>query len=287
MKTKVIIIGGGPGGVFSAVYLNRFKIDCVLFEKNDIGGLIKYADSIENFPFLKPISGEEFVSKLKNVLYENKIKTIFQEVRKINFKKRFIVQTDKIEYLSDYLILATGTQPVIIKELENIKNDVLDFWNNFFKIKNKKVAIIGGGDAAFDNALKLSKRGNKVILLSRGIRSIKLLVDRCVKNKKIKIISIEKIIGANKEKNGYDIIYKKNNEIQRVKVDCVICSCGRVPHYGGITNIDKIIINKYFKDKFFLCGDIKNERFRQIINSVSDAMKIAMRIKELEYEGKS
>lgn len=68
MKYKVIIIGGGPTGVFSAFCLKRFGInDLVIFEKNKIGGLIKYANLVENFPLLKPSSGIKVVDLLKHM----------------------------------------------------------------------------------------------------------------------------------------------------------------------------------------------------------------------------
>ncbi|MCX7647404.1 MAG: NAD(P)/FAD-dependent oxidoreductase [Elusimicrobiales bacterium] len=287
MNTKVAIIGAGPGGVFCSIYLKRFGIDSIVFEKKEIGGLIRYANLIENFPFLKPISGPNFCDMIKKEAESNKIRVIFETVKKINFKNKFVITTGKNEYFSDYLILATGTEPVIIKEAKNIKKDMLSFWENFFYIKNKEVGIIGGGDVAFDNAVNLSKRKNKVTIIYRGLRCLNILKERCAKDKNINLIGpaeIKKII----KKNGkYEIIFKQKNEEKKYSFDCVISACGRKEYYGGIKNIDKIISYRNLKEKFFLCGDVKNGRFRQAINSVSDAMKIAMKIKELEYEGKS
>lgn len=287
MNTKVAIIGGGPGGVFCSIYLKRFGIDSIVFEKKEIGGLIRYANLIENFPFLKPISGSDFSDMIKKEAESNKIRVIFETVIKINFKNKFVVTTGKNEYFSDYLILATGTEPIIIKEAKNIKKDMLSFWENFFYIKNKEVAIIGGGDVAFDNAINLSKRKNKVTVIYRGLRCLNILKERCAKDKNINLIGPAEIKKILKKNGKYEIIFKQKNEENNCFFDCVICACGRKEYYGGIKNIDKIISYRNLKEKIFLCGDVKNGRFRQAINSISDAMKIAMRIKELEYEGKS
>lgn len=284
MNTKVAIIGAGPGGVFCSVYLKRFGIDSIVFEKKEIGGLIRYANLIENFPFLKPISGSDFSDMIKKEAESNKIRVIFETVIKINFKNKFVVTTGKNEYFSDYLILATGTEPIIIKEAKNIKKDMLSFWENFFYIKNKEVAIIGGGDVAFDNAINLSKRKNKVTVIYRGLRCLNILKERCAKDKNINLIGPAEIKKILKKNGKYEIIFKQKNEENNCFFDCVICACGRKEYYGGIKNIDKIISYRNLKEKIFLCGDVKNGRFRQAINSISDAMKIAMRIKELEYE---
>lgn len=284
MNTKVAIIGAGPGGVFCSIYLKRFGIDSIVFEKKEIGGLIRYANLIENFPFLKPISGSDFSDMIKKEAESNKIRVIFETVIKINFKNKFVVTTGKNEYFSDYLILATGTEPIIIKEAKNIKKDMLSFWENFFYIKNKEVAIIGGGDVAFDNAINLSKRKNKVTVIYRGLRCLNILKERCAKDKNINLIGPAEIKKILKKNGKYEIIFKQKNEENNCFFDCVICACGRKEYYGGIKNIDKIISYRNLKEKIFLCGDVKNGRFRQAINSISDAMKIAMRIKELEYE---
>lgn len=287
MNTKVAIIGGGPGGVFCSIYLKRFGVDSIVFEKKEIGGLIRYANLIENFPFLKPISGTDFCDILKKEAQLNKIKIILETVKEIKFKNKFIIKTGEKEYFSDYLILTTGTEPIIIKEAKNIKEDILNFWENFFEIKNKEVAVMGGGDVAFDNALNLSKRKNKVTVIYRGLRCVRILKERCAKNKNINLVGPAEIKKVFKKNGKYEITLKQKNKEENYSFDCVISACGRKEYYGGIENIDKIISCRNLKEKIFLCGDVKNGRFRQAINSISDAMKIAMRIKELEYEGKS
>ncbi len=284
MKTKVIIIGAGPSGVFSAFYLKRLGIDCIVFEKNKIGGCSRYANNIENFPFLPSINGIQLQKKLKNIIKKHRIKVIHEKVEKIDFKDCFSVITSSGRFRSDYLILATGTEPVVIDEYKDFKEDVTSFDKNFFSAKKMKIAVIGGGDIAFDYALSLADRGNRVYIIFRGIRAIDMLKKRCLKNKNINLIGPSVIKKICKNEGKYFITYVINGKTVIDIFDMVFIACGRKSFLGNIKNIDKIVKNKALRNRFFMCGDVKNGIFRQIVNCAADAVNIAMKIKEIENE---
>lgn len=285
MKTKVIIAGGGPAGVLSAFYLKRFGIDCILFEKDQIGGCSRYANNIENFPFLPPVSGLEFVNKLKNIIETYGIHVIYEKIDEIDFNKSFSVITSGGIYKSDYFILATGTEAILIDEYEDLKKDILNFDKNFFSAKKMKIAVIGGGDIAFDYALSLAGRDNRVNIIFRGIRAIDILRERCLNNRNINLIGPSVIKKIYKNDDKYFVVYVIDGRSLTDIFDMVFVACGRRRFLGDIKNINKIVKDKTLKNRFFMCGDVKNKRFRQIINCASDAMNISMKIKEIENEG--
>ncbi|MEF3280451.1 MAG: NAD(P)/FAD-dependent oxidoreductase [Elusimicrobiota bacterium] len=282
MKNKVIIVGGGPAGVLTAVYLKRFKIDSIIFEKNEIGGTIKYANLVENLPFIKPIKGIEITNLLKKYVFDLKISVIKEQVCDIRYVRgKFNIETSNAKCYSDFLILATGSKAVIGKEFKYIFDDLKDFEENVIKLKNKKVAIIGGGDVAFDYSLNLASRGNKIVLFIRGskARAIGLLVEKTERSKQIDIRYNSPIKSVYKYGKQY-LIEMKNGSFGDEVFDYVFPACGRLPYFGGIKNIDKILYNRSLKNKFFLAGDVKNKNFRQLVNCFSDAMNIAMTIKD-------
>jgi hypothetical protein len=75
-----------------------------------------------------------------------------------------------------------------------------------------------------------------------------------------------------------------NGDFIKLDFDYIIPACGRLSFYGNIENINKIINDKRFENKFFLCGDVKNQRCRYLINAISDAINISLKIKEDFYE---
>jgi thioredoxin reductase (NADPH) len=284
MKTDVCIVGGGAGGVFSSLYLKRFAIDSVIIEKREIGGLIKYANYVENFPFLKPATGIEVAEKIKNIVFESSLKFLNDTVINIEHRDNFfeIKTSSGLSIFSSYLILATGTIPFIPDEFNKVKDLVNDFEDKFFNFKNIKIGIVGGGDVAFDYALNLSKRDNKVTVISRNIRAFELLVKRCYKSG-IQVLNkcLIKNVFLNNQRFYLEIF---NGDFIKLDFDYIIPACGRLPFYGNIENINKIINDKRFENKFFLCGDVKNQRCRYLINAISDAINISLKIKEAFYE---
>ena len=261
MIYKVAIIGLGPAGVAAAVQLKRFGINFICFEKNKIGGLIKNANKIENFPNSKgPISGLEYVKILKKQIKKNKIHPIYKEVTDIKFLKTkncYKIISNHSSYLAKHIILATGTVPKTINLPYKIFYEIKDLLNK----KNKKIIIIGAGDMAFDYALNLSKK-NKIILLNRGekIKAQQILKNAVLENK--------------------NILYKKNCNIKKYlennKADFIVTAIGRNPNF-----IKKGV-------NIHLTGDVKNGIYRQVAIANSDGLKAAMKInKDLQNESTS
>jgi len=285
MQIDVCIVGGGIAGVFSSFYLKRFSIDSIIVEKKEIGGLIRYANCVENFPFLKPSSGIEITQKIKEIVFNNSLKFLMDNVIGIKYNNDlFEIETslNKTIY-SKYLILATGTIPFIPDCFKNVIGFIADFEDRFFHLYNMEVCIIGGGDIAFDYALSLAKRNNKITIISRNIRAFKLLVDDCIKSG-IKIFNNSTVKSIRMSNKKFNVEFCNKDNIS-LYFDYIIPACGRVPYYGDIKNIDKIIDENILEKKFFLCGDVKNKRNRYLVNSVSDAINISLKIKEFMYEG--
>lgn len=293
MKIKdVIIVGGGPAGISCAIQLSRYDIKPLILEKENLGGLLLNANRLENYPgFPEGIRGEELVALFKKQLKKQKIKVLFEEVvRLVANKEIFELTTNKSVYFSKYVVVASGTKPKEFKDCvvpgklaSKIFYDVYPLIN----LKNKKIAVVGAGDAAFDYALNL-ERHNDVIILNRGGASkcIPILFERVEKSSKInykKNIKIKSISSSSGNTIRLECIASKGT--WNIVVDYLLFAIGRVPCLDFLSSeVSKKILKNKNNGQLYLAGDVKNDIFRQTAIAAGEgiftAMKIYRRIKK-------
>ncbi len=126
-STDVIIIGAGPAGIACAIQLKRYNIDSIIFEKNEIGGLLKNANIVENYlGFPNGISGNKLVQLINKQSQTAKINVKYEIVMSVeSFEDILKVKTSINTYHSKYLVIASGTIPIIPK-VPIIRNDIID-----------------------------------------------------------------------------------------------------------------------------------------------------------------
>ncbi len=291
MKVEdVIIIGGGPAGISCALQLKRYGINPIIFEKENLGGLLLNANNLENYPgFPEGIKGTQLAELLKKQLKKYKIRVLFEEViRLVRNKEFFEVKTNKSVYLSKFVVISSGTKPkefkdcVIPDELyKRIFYEVYPITN----LKNKKIAIIGAGDAAFDYALNLEKK-NEIVLLNRGKfpKCIPVLLKRVKKSSKIKYIRSIKIEGISHSGDFIVLECIIPKGIKNIEVDYILFAIGRIPCLDFLSKGDKGKIKKS-NNRLYLAGDVKNDIFRQTTIATGDGVFTAMKIyKEIKKE---
>ncbi|HBG48905.1 MAG TPA: hypothetical protein DDW90_05280 [Cyanobacteria bacterium UBA9971] len=206
--SKVAIIGAGPAGISCAVQLKRYGIEPVLFEKKQIGGLLRNANLVENYlGFENGISGKDLVEKFKTNLKISDITPILSEVKKISFTEGiFRLETTNGLFTSKILVIASGTKPRELNTFCHLKHSchperskgsvqlinttTVQKWTDssampqndnkkiFYEIADlpkkdysgKKFAIIGAGDTAFDYAINLvnNYKVSEVVILNRS-----------------------------------------------------------------------------------------------------------------------
>ncbi|MBN1329983.1 MAG: NAD(P)/FAD-dependent oxidoreductase [Candidatus Heimdallarchaeota archaeon] len=291
MKNKecqVAIIGAGPAGSTAAIQLKRAGIEVILFEEKKIGGLAINANLLENYlGFPQGIEGEKFVKLLEEQLDANVIEVFMEKIQEIKFEsEKFIISSEKTQCLSDYLIVATGTEPIIY----NIEGSELLAANNLLfyepqdipkvKFTKQNIAIIGGGDAAFDYALNLVQKNNKIVIIHRNenFKCLQLLYHRVFNVKDILLkpsLTIEKF--ELKENNKIEIIFSNKSSLI---VDLVMVAIGRKPKNKLINNMPEDLLKN---PRLYQIGDLVNKHYRQIAIASSDGLKCAMDItREIE-----
>ncbi|EKE04232.1 MAG: FAD-dependent pyridine nucleotide-disulfide oxidoreductase [uncultured bacterium] len=284
----VIIIGAGPAGIAAAIQLKRYNITPLIIEKNEVGGLLRNANLVENYPgFPSGISGSDLIGLFHKQLDNNGLRVQYNEVLNVNYDNDlFSITTNKEDFFSKTLIIASGTIPrkLSIPDIpEELDNKI---FYDVYKIKDengKKIAIVGAGDAAFDYAVNLSGNNNEILILNRGNKTkcLPLLWDRY--NNSSNIAYFENTIIKMIEKSSNNIkLTLYNADVQaenEIDIDYLLIAIGREPNLGFINDkFNEKIEELKNKDLLFVIGDVKNNIYRQTTICVGDGVKSAMQI---------
>ncbi len=293
---EVAILGAGPAGIAAAIQLVRSGIDPLLIEKGEVGGLLLNANLVENYlGFPEGISGRDLVGLFKEQLERLGIRVKFEEVKKLDYKEDlFFVETDRGVTESKIVVIATGTRPKEITDIA-IKDDIRDrFFYEVYPIidvRDKKIIIIGSGDAAFDYALGLSKK-NDVTILNRSVRThcLPILMDRCKKSKSISYFTNTEVRAIKRDGSGLEVTAVNVSDGKEFisYADYLIAAVGREPcteFFGPEIKKNLDILQK--TRRLFMIGDIISGIYRQTAISVGDGIRVAMEIyRDIEGENK-
>jgi thioredoxin reductase len=292
-RHEVIIIGGGPAGVAAAIQLMRGGLEPLLFERDRIGGLLRDAHFVENYPgFPDGIEGVALADRLAAHLERAGVDVVHEEVVRIDRANgAFSIRTAADEtgdggaLTADRIVIASGTAPNVLRgvmifgdAVERVHYGVREL----AAVRGAKIAVIGGGDAAFDYALNCSGR-NDVAILHRGDRPrcIPVLEERCAVNRRVTYhanTTVEEIIP---DGNGVilKIVRGPKNKKDTITADHVIVAIGRAPHLDFIHNgIGGRVEELRTEGLLYLVGDVVNGRHRQAAISAGDGLRAAMEI---------
>lgn len=281
----VVIIGAGPAGLGAAIQLKRYGIEHILLEKEKVGGLLRNANLVENYPgFPEGIPGPELIKLFKRQLKNVWVKIQFEEVLELDNRKGiFIINTNQRTIISRFVVIASGTKP---RKLSNL-NISKDFENRIFyevyplaQVANEKIAIIGAGDAAFDYALNLSKK-NEVVILNRGsrVKCLPLLFERGIGNEKISYMENIHIKNIDCFDRYLALTCYDTTGEREICVSYLLVATGRDPCLDFLSENLKENLEKLQKSKVLhIIGDVKNDIYRQTAIAVGDGIKAAMEI---------
>ncbi len=283
---QVIIIGAGPAGLATAIQLKRYGVHPLLFERAQVGGLLRNANLVENYPgFPVGISGMDLVDLFMLQAQNLCIEVTYEEVIELSYDHGlFHAKTAKKNYASRLAIIATGTKPLRFPYLaipEDLTDRVFYEVYDLLQSESKHIVIVGSGDAAFDYALNLSRK-NRITILNRGEqpKCLPLLWERAQK------------VSA--------ITYRNNTEVCQLTKDSkvgMLLDC-RTPAGGIQYHADYLVgaIGREarldcFSEKFlqqvrvleeqgilYMIGDVKNGIYRQTSIAVGEGVMTAMKI---------
>jgi thioredoxin reductase (NADPH) len=289
--TKVLILGSGPAGYTAAIYAARAMLKPILVYGAQPGGQLSTTTDVENFPgFSKVIQGPWLMDEMKGQAKSVGTEMIQDHINKVDFsKKPFTATGDSGQvYTADSFIISTGAQArwLNLKSEQEFKGFGVSSCatcDGFF-FKEKKVAVVGGGNAAVEEAIFLTKFATKVYLIHRRneLRAEKLLQEKLKANKKIEIIwdsAVDEVIGTTEPKgvNAIKIKNLKTNDVTELKVDGLFIAIGHDPATALFKNQLDMDKEGYLVTKpdstetnipgVFAAGDVKDKIFRQAVTA--------------------
>jgi thioredoxin reductase (NADPH) len=287
----VVVIGAGPAGLTSAIYLARANKKVLVLEALTYGGQIINTHRIDNYPALPHVSGIDFATNLYNQAVELGAEVVFEKAIDIDYEKK-IVKTDKNEYSCKAIIIATGSK---FKKLElDREEEFIGKGVSFCAtcdgmfFKNKDVAVVGGGDTALVDTDYLSNIANKVYLIHRRdeFRGAASLLDELKKKNNIEFIlntKVNKLLG-DKLLEGIEVVNDKGEE-RTINISGLFIAVGSIPesnnlvkdldkdNYGYIKALEDTKTNI---DGIFVAGDVRTKELRQLTTACADGSNAAI-----------
>lgn len=295
----VIIVGGGPAGLTAAIYTGRGELRTLVLERGLPGGQIAQTEEVENYPgFPEAISGMELSQRM--VQQAEKFGAVIEmdEVQRIEHDPSgaaypFTVHGYAGQYQGRSVILTTGAEPRRL----GIPGEEL-FWGkgvstcatcDGFFYKGKKVVVIGGGDAAAEEGLFLTKFADEVTLIHRRdtLRANKSAQARVFANPKMKFIwntTVEEVLGGD-QVTGVRLRDVNTGEERVMDTDGVFIFIGHTPNTDfvkdtvtlrpdGYTDVHDDIFTSV--PMLFAAGDVSDWMYRQLATSVGTGTRAAM-----------
>ena len=289
--TKVLIIGSGPAGYTAAVYAARAMLKPILVYGAQPGGQLTTTTDVENYPgFSDVIQGPWLMDQMKDQAKAVGTEMIEDHIGSVNLKSSPFeaIGDGGQKYTADSIIISTGAQArwLNIKSEQEFRGfgvSACATCDGFF-FKDKEVAVVGGGNAAVEEAMFLKKFASKVKLIHRrdSLRAEKMLQKKLMENKKIEIIwdsVVEDVIGDHEPKNvkGIKIKNLKTNKVNEMKLDGLFIAIGHDPATQLFKDQLKMDQEGYLITKpdstetnvpgVYAAGDVKDKTFRQAVTA--------------------
>jgi thioredoxin reductase (NADPH) len=291
-----VIIGAGPAGLAAGLYAARALRKTILIEKNVTGGQIALTASIENYPGIEEINGFDLGQAMQHQAEKYGMEMAYTVVQSIEPQedRRHMVRTEEDDYLAKTVIITAGADynRLSIPGEERLTGFGVSYCATcdaaFFK--DMDVAVVGGGDAAMDEGLFVTRYASKVSVIHRRdeLRASAVLQERAFANPKMEFIwdTVVDSIDGDKEVQTLALRNVKTGEKSTLPVSAVFIFIGQTPNSGflnGLVEKDPgghIIVNDWMETNvpgIFAAGDIRANAARQVISSAGDGATAAIR----------
>lgn len=285
----IIILGGGPAGLAAAIYAGRAALNTAIVDTGVTGGQLNKILEIENYPGFPLVGGYDLAEKFEEHADKFNIdKHIMQNITGIDLSSPVkTITTPENVFKAHSVIIAAGAQPQKLgvpgeEELTGKGVSYCAVCDGAF-FKDKEISVVGGGNAAVEEALYLSRFASKVNIIHRrdALRAEKMYQDRAKSNPKVNFV-LDSVVTSVNGKDKVESVSVKNvktDEITEIKTD------GVFPYIGYTPNSDMFKYQLQLDERGFIktdinlstscegvfaAGDIRVTPLRQIIVSVAD-----------------
>jgi len=291
---QVLILGSGPAGYAAAVYAARANLNPVLITGMQAGGQLTTTTEVDNWPGdVEGLQGPDLMERMRQHAERFETEIVFDHIHTTDLKQRpFTLTGDSATYTCDALIIATGASAMYLglsseEAFQGRGVSACATCDGFF-YRKKKVAVIGGGNTAVEEALYLANIADEVTLIHRrdSLRSEKILQDKIFEreqNGNINILwnnTLDEVLGDEMGVTGLRLKSMLDDSTQEIDVDGVFIAIGHSPN-TGIFEGQLEMNNGYIKIQsgldgnatatsvpgVFAAGDVADQVYRQAITS--------------------
>lgn len=288
----IIVVGGGPAGLTAALYSRRANKSVLVIEKATFGGQITFSPKVENIPGFTEISGNEFAEKLvEQALYQG-VEFEFAEVSSVTGGDVKTVTADGKDYQARAVIIATGAKhrTLNLPGEDRFIGNGISFCavcdGAFFA--GKKVIVVGGGNSALQEAILLADLAEKVYVVQNldRLTGEKKLQEQLAAKSNVEVILGHTVDGylGEEEFEGARLKSLATGNLSEINADGLFLAVGLVPQneiFGGVIALDAYgyaMANENMSagDGFFVAGDCRAKRIRQVATAASDGAVAAL-----------
>ena len=289
---KLVIFGSGPAGLTAAIYGCRADLDPLVYMGTKYGGQLMLTSEVENFPgFPDPVLGPDLMNRMKSQAERLGARLVQEDVVKVDFRRYpFEIRTDSGVSRALSVIIATGANPRRLNldtEMRLMGKGVSNcaVCDGFF-FRGKRVAVVGGGDTAVEEATFLTKFASSVQVIHRRdeLRASAALKKEAKENPKISFVwdsAVTDVLGEGKVQ-GVRVRNLKTGKEKEMAVDGLFVAIGYDPNteiFRGQLELDPkgyIVVKDRTESSVpgvFVAGDVHDFRYRQAITAAADGCK--------------
>jgi thioredoxin reductase (NADPH) len=305
----VVIVGSGPAGYTAALYAARANLDVLVFQGFEVGGQLMLTSDVENYPgYRDGVMGPDMMDDFEAQASRFGAKMRPENVERVDLSERpfkLWAEGEQEPVLARAVVIATGAKAKWLglpgeQRLMGRGVSGCATCDGFF-FKDKRVAVVGGGDTAMEEALFLTKFAAGVLLIHRRdeFRASKIMLQRARNNPKITFLTdtvVEDVLGE-EGVEGIRVGNTKTGEERDIEVDGFFAAIGHTPATGLFVDQVEMDEGGYVLQKentmtsvpgVFAAGDVSDKRYRQAVTAAGDGCRAAIDAERwLEEQGEA
>jgi thioredoxin reductase (NADPH) len=294
-STKLLIVGSGPAGLTAAIYAARANLEPIVLAGSAPGGQLMITSDVENYPgFPEGIQGPDLMARFRAQAERFGARVVDVDIDMVDFSARpFRIWARGVEYSGEAVVIATGASALWLgleseTRLRGRGVSACATCDGFF-FRDREIAVVGGGDTAFEEATFLTRFASKVHMLHRrdAFRASRIMIDRAKSNPKIEIhtnTAVDEVLGGEKVE-GLRLRDTVSGETRDVSMQGLFVAIGYRPNtdvFRDWLDVDPagyLVVRDETQSKIegvFIAGDVHDHRYRQAVTAAADGCKAAI-----------